>query len=325
MSDPDETKRFAGFGFLLHPPLWCGAEPTEWTRAQLTESVCRERLRTGLDISVTREGLVLIDFDGWSETSKADAVRRNDVEALMHIDERRVAVANAFLVCLHTALATTQEMAHHAQVVTPTEVLHVTDIGLSEENVLFFDQKPLSALVSAVLGGAALQDQATRMLIVDLATLRASFGLLDELLEENGLEGARTAALLLRAVKAAEDEEYGLALIIGWSLCEQMISSLWIQYLQRQGASRARIAKLQQRDWTASVITEALSIAKELTDEDYVELNSVRKARNRWAHELGAITQDEAHRVVILAGKMLRSVGRFSFVLRPWPRGSTTP
>jgi Rad3-related DNA helicase len=216
-------------------------------------------------------------------------------------------------------------MGHRAQVITPAEVVHVTDIGLPDGTVFFFDERPLTALVSAALGGAALDDEKARMLIVERATLDVASGLLDELLGSRAIDGARTAALLLRAAKAAEDEEYGLALIIAWSLSEQMLNAHWVKYIERQGASKARIKKLQERDWTAGVVTETLSIAKELSDELYTELNAVRRARNRWAHELRPIAEDEAHRAVKLAGSMLTSVGGFSLALRPWRRGSTTP
>jgi hypothetical protein len=309
MPDSEETKGYAGFAFLLHPPLWCGDEPAERTKEALTESIWRSRLQIGVEISVTREGLVLIGFGGWHETSKAEAVRDNDVDAMVEMDERRVAVGNAFLACLHTALLAEQKMGHRAQVITPAEVVHVTDIGLPDGTARFFAGRPLTALVSAALDGAALDDENPRMLIVERATLDVASGLLDELLGRRGIDGARTAALLLRAAKAAEDEEYGLALIIAWSLLEQMLNACWVKYLERQGASKARIKKLQERDWTASVVTEALSIAKELSDEQYTELNALRRARNRWAHELRPITEDEAHRAVKLAGSMLMSVG----------------
>ena len=72
-----------------------------------------------------------------------------------------------------------------------------------------------------------------------------------------------------------------------------MLNAHWVKYIERQGASKARIKKLQERDWTAGVVTETLSIAKELSDELYTELNAVRKARNRWAHELRPIAEDE--------------------------------
>jgi hypothetical protein len=58
---------YAGFAYLLHPPLWCGDEPAELTTEALTESVWRSRLQIGVEISVTREGLLLIG-------SKAEAV-----------------------------------------------------------------------------------------------------------------------------------------------------------------------------------------------------------------------------------------------------------
>ena len=323
--DSEDITGYAGFAFLLHPPLWCGEEPAELTKEALTESVWRSRLQIGVEISVTREGLLLIDFGGWYETSKVEAVRDNDVGAMVEMDERRVAVGNAFLACLHTALLVEQKMGQRAQVITPAEVIHVTDIGLPDGCAIFYDERPLTALVSAALGGAALHDRKVRMLIVDRATLDTASGLLDELLSQRGIDGARTAALLLRAAKAAEDEEYGLALIIAWSLSEQMLNARWVEYLEKQGANKARIKKLQERDWTASVVTEALSIAKELSDEQHTELNAVRRARNRWAHELRPVSEDEAHRAVKLAGSMLMSVGGFSLALRPWRRGSTTP
>ncbi len=231
MPDSEETRGYAGFAFLLHPPLWCGDEPAERTKEALTESVWRSRLQIGVEISVTREGLVLIDFGGWHETSKAEAVRDNDVDAMVEMDERRVAVGNAFLACLHTALLAEQKMGHRAQVITPAEVAHVTDIGLPDGTVFFFDERPLTVLVSAALGGAALDDEKARMLIVERATLDVASGLLDELLGSRAIDGSRTAALLLRAAKAAEDEEYGLALIIAWSLSEQMLNARWVKYL----------------------------------------------------------------------------------------------
>ena len=135
MSDSEETRGYAGFAFLLHPPLWCGDEPAERTKEALTESVWRSRLQIGVEISVTREGLVLIDFGGWHETSKAEAVRDNDVDAIVEMDERRVAVGNAFLACLHTALLAEQKVGHRAQVVTPAEVLHVAQALLDETPV----------------------------------------------------------------------------------------------------------------------------------------------------------------------------------------------
>jgi hypothetical protein len=60
------------------------------------------------------------------------------------------------------------------------------------------------------------------------ATLDVTSVLLGELLGSRAIRGARTAALLLRAAKAAEDDEYGLAPIIAWSLSEDAQRSLRI-------------------------------------------------------------------------------------------------
>jgi 8-oxo-dGTP diphosphatase len=150
---------YAGFAFLLHPALWCGDEPGELTKEALTESVWRSRLQIGLEISVTREGLLLIDFGGWQETSKAEAVRDNDVGAMVEMDERRVAVGNAFLACLHTALLVEQKMGHRAQVITPAEVIHVTDIGPLAVDVVLLTVSGgelLFLAVDAATGGRAL-------------------------------------------------------------------------------------------------------------------------------------------------------------------------
>lgn len=46
-------------------------------------------------------------------------------------------------------------MGHRAQVIMPAEVVHVTDIGLRDATVFFFDESPLTALGNCRDAGSA--------------------------------------------------------------------------------------------------------------------------------------------------------------------------
>ena len=121
---------------------------------------------------MTREGLVLIDFSGWHETSKAEAVSDNDVDAIVETDERRVAVGNAFLACLHPRpYWPSKKIGHRAQVITPAEVVHVTDIGLPDGTVFLRRKAADRARVRDAGRRSARRRESTRAFIVERATL----------------------------------------------------------------------------------------------------------------------------------------------------------
>ena len=72
-----------------------------------------------------------------------------------------------------------------------------------------------------------------------------------------------------------------------------------------------RKEKLTGRDFTASIISEGLSLAGILPFEQYKQFSRVRKKRNAWLHDLHAIDQLDAAEAIVLAQFMLRSTGVF--------------
>jgi hypothetical protein len=88
--------------------------PTPVTAAP-TESIWRSRLQIGVEISLTREGLVLIDFGGWHETSKAEALNdpracsaSGDLSARVSCADRRLSHCEVEQACRKANLALSQ-------------------------------------------------------------------------------------------------------------------------------------------------------------------------------------------------------------------------
>lgn len=74
-----------------------------------------------------------------------------------------------------------------------------------------------------------------------------------------------------------------------WSIIEAALFREWKDYLDKCkqsgiDISAKRTDKLTGRDFTASVVQETLNLAGVLTNNDYAEIDEVRKARNNWIH-----------------------------------------
>jgi Domain of unknown function (DUF4145) len=71
------------------------------------------------------------------------------------------------------------------------------------------------------------------------------------------------------------------------------------------------------RDFTASVISEFLSLADVIPFDLFQMLSKVRKVRNDWMHELRPVTRSDANEAVQLAQRMLNFVDRLGIDIVP--------
>ena len=88
-------------------------------------------------------------------------------------------------------------------------------------------------------------------------------------------------------------QQLSAALVVGWSVSEALIARRWRRYQAEASAAggptkinKDRRKKLNGRDFTASVMIEALSLAGRLSDVHRETLDRARQARNSFAHEL---------------------------------------
>jgi len=129
--------------------------------------------------------------------------------------------------------------------------------------------------------------------------IATSLELLDELLMRNDVPLIQIVEATYLSVYRKVEKRFGEAIVLGWTVCEQLIENLWKAMLDECGGPSAgkitgkRRQKLTGRDYTASVKVEMLQVNGRLDDDLYQLLEIARKARNDWAHEMFAPTDIE--------------------------------
>ena len=128
-----------------------------------------------------------------------------------------------------------------------------------------------------------------------------------------GSNFAAARALFQQSSYQFRIHQFASAHLSAWSLSEQVLNVMWRAY-QREASegpdactamSKKRRELLNGRDYTASIITQALSLAGRLPDERLGKLDQARRDRNAFAHSLTAISGTAAHNALTVASEML--------------------
>lgn len=95
-----------------------------------------------------------------------------------------------------------------------------------------------------------------------------------------------------------QDQRFSESLVLSWTICENMIDILWKRMIDDIASSgEDRMTKNRSRNlrdssaFTASVRIEILELANQLPIEHAEDLNNVRRARNKWLHELANVDE----------------------------------
>lgn len=72
--------------------------------------------------------------------------------------------------------------------------------------------------------------------------------------------------------------------------------------------NRERKQTLSGRDYTASVISEILTLAGQLNNDTYIKLAKARKVRNSWLHNLTSISSMMAAECIQTAQTLVKEV-----------------
>jgi hypothetical protein len=136
---------------------------------------------------------------------------------------------------------------------------------------------------------------------VEIEVIDRSFELLDAILAPGDpriiqiVEGAYMAACRQR------EKRFGEAVVLAWSVCEQLISEAWRAHIDRirsndpDRVSKERREKLLGRDYTASMMVESLELAGVVDKKLYRMLDVTRRARNKWAHDMKVPKENEVY------------------------------
>jgi hypothetical protein len=134
-------------------------------------------------------------------------------------------------------------------------------------------------------------------------TIEKSFELFYHIILLNNTDILKIVNLIYKSARYYSDHDFSNSLILSWSACEKLIYTLWEDLINDKNdkykgkekfINSQRMNRLTGRDFTASIITEILSLSDILSFELYKDLSKVRQARNNWLHNLHLTSSDEA-------------------------------
>lgn len=333
MNPPNNLRDSDCAGFYHWPPLWIGTPPVE-QRADLTPTLMNAEafsgdLACGVRLKVSKQALFIFDFADWEPASGALAK-----DPLHHNWEKRVFARmrfmNLFLACFYTSMYRVQEMSSEKLYIDYTTYLAARSFALNPR------QMECDSRQSSVIRDAEEFHMKVRPFrkTVPENILQTAVDMTNTAIAKKFDDTTTLADLLLHAFFLHESGKYEASHITAWTIAEKCLNELWKTYLcelnkqhtasgtEGRFMNSARKAKLTGRDFTASIISEGLSLSGILPFDKYELTSRVRKKRNDWLHDLGAIDGLDAAEAIGLAQFMLRKTGVFDVEIPFYPIGT---
>lgn len=309
MDEPDRVNAVVE-GYFRIPAIWIGEAP-EAENSGITVSrtvVLKRTLSCGIEAYAMRNGQFLFDFlrssvagivrvPGYSARNNFLTASRERTDAAEMAEQAsllRAQIMNVHQACLTSAEALLKmRVAAMGFPITPWS----TDatIGIGHPIAYHDDTESAHALARNVLDGKYFRAfLPLQRRVMEVEVVERSFQALDEIIS---LEDGRYIPIIEAAYQSASraaELRLGESIAIGWTACEQLISLEWKKMISENGSgngvssriSRDRRKKLEGRDYTASVMVEMLELFGCLSDDLYKNLETARKARNNWAHDM---------------------------------------
>lgn len=104
----------------------------------------------------------------------------------------------------------------------------------------------------------------------------------------------KSLLFLLESYTHLQSSEYPQCFIMGWTVVERYIASVWGEFLKKKSISGDRRRKLRGLMWTTDDILESLNLAGEIDTQDYTNTMSLKDKRNKIIHKGETATKDDA-------------------------------
>lgn len=104
----------------------------------------------------------------------------------------------------------------------------------------------------------------------------------------------KSLPFLLESYTHLQSSEYPQCFVMGWTVVERYIASIWDKFLKEKAVSSKRRKKLQGLLWTTDDILESLNLASEMDNQDYSAIMSLKYKRNKIIHQGETATKDDA-------------------------------
>lgn len=119
------------------------------------------------------------------------------------------------------------------------------------------------------------------------------------------------------------DHNFSSCLVVGWSVVEALQSIIWNEFLKKrvnESGGQVLIDKnrnkiLNGRDFTASIVSQILSISGEMNKTIFNKMNKSRQNRNNFVHNLKSVSANDAFAVLSLAGELVAALTNTRFRL----------
>ena len=297
-------------GYFRVPSIWVGEEPCldsekGFNSQGYLEVVFEKSLNAGIGIRVLRDGTFLFNFSSWGMAPQVKIPGyRHPGPGISH--RPPVEYAEAVQASEDYAVIRARTMNVH-QACMATSVQLITR-GSHQMGYPVDAKNTLKGLTFDV--GGRYRDSATdvRKMARNVANKRykipnnhlfsrrafaleiveKSFEMLDQILLHSDLGLLQMIETVYVAAHRFLERRSGEAVVVAWTVCEQLISEAWSSLLDDSRSlermTGKRRDKLKGRDYTASVMTEMLEINGRIDYELYGRIEVARRARNQWVH-----------------------------------------
>jgi hypothetical protein len=297
--------------FVMPEDRWLVEAPAPGTfylqQADFFRTVGSWRLDQGLALEATGGSMFVFDFGGIPEAVGPDPEDMSDEAFNQTLDARRarVELINAFALCLHSAGIELEAPTLGGFRITHEDLVDGTDFteGYGGPGMRHMSVAP----------GAGYVMPFSRHFVCTEQEIARACELLDHVLE-TGDRAPELVALLNESLDACRGHNFGLAVVTAWTVCEVLIQQRWDAYTQKRSqelgwaVNRDRRKFWQGRDFTASIVTEILTLAEELPIELHPRLSKLRKKRNEWAHDIAPVHYVDAVEALAVARDALSLV-----------------
>ena len=344
--EPDRVSPTVASYFRI-PPVWVGepltlrdGKPGLLLRGH--ETVLRYNMACGIKVRAQRDGLFAFDFTDFPPATYTvlpgyvhpeGAYRPPKEHAAAEREAETIAVYRAQIMNAHQACLTTAERLvrrRGAAMGYPVNAWNTfKSIDLEAVPAYIDDTEDERAVARNVYNDSyqVKRDRTLSRRVLELDVVAASFNLLDQVLASAPKSVEMVEGAYMAASRSVE-KRFGESVVLGWTVCEQLISLAWGRLLDSKKVSGEantmtgkRIEKLTGRDYTASVMTEVLELSGVLSNEVYGWLETARKARNAWAHSMKTPNENDVHACASAARALFKQLLGIDLLLQSGGRG----
>ena len=299
-------------GFYLWPPSWIVERPQMQGEGQVFDALSRTvftfTFDCGIKLKASAQGYFVFDFANCSETSIGEPTA--DWPGRLYV---RMRFMNLYLVYIYTALTRLEKINVEKHYVDEASYFAARSFEVNPYRASC-DMRQLSQLEK----GIEIQTPLPPFLTVyPEKVLKAASDLTNNSYATSGDESVVIGDLLLQAFNLHEGGHFETSQIVAWGITERCLNQLWSTHItasndafstdsSRPFINSDRRGKLNGRDFSASVISEILSLAGVIDFDTYDKLNRARRDRNNWLHKMKRMDKQQSVASLNLAIAMLR-------------------